>query len=73
LIKAKKTFIKSNYAISTKEPTLLICKGSKISTEDGKTLETEQLYFDQKKRMVLQKENLNYQIQRELQWARNRF
>jgi hypothetical protein len=26
----------------------LICKGSKISTEDGKTLETEQLYFDQK-------------------------
>jgi hypothetical protein len=39
---------------------------SKISTEDGKTLETEQLYFDQKKRMVLQKENLNYQIQREL-------
>jgi Fe-S oxidoreductase len=24
--------------------------------------ETEQLYFDQKKRMVLQKENLNYQI-----------
>jgi hypothetical protein len=45
----------------------------KISTEDGKTLETEQLYFDQKKRMVLQKENLNYQIQRELPWARNRF
>jgi hypothetical protein len=30
LIKAKKTFIKSNYAISTKEPTLLICKESKI-------------------------------------------
>jgi hypothetical protein len=27
----------------------LICKESKISTEDGKTLETEQLYFDQKK------------------------
>jgi hypothetical protein len=25
-IKARKHFIKSNYAISTKEPTLLICK-----------------------------------------------
>jgi hypothetical protein len=31
--------------------------------------ETEQLYFDQK-RMVLQKENLNYQIQRELQMGK---
>jgi hypothetical protein len=37
LIKAKKTFIKSIMRFPTKEPTLLICKESKISTEDGET------------------------------------
>lgn len=47
--KAKKTFIKSNYAISYKGTNIIDLQGKvKISTEDGKTLETEQLYFDQK-------------------------
>ena len=47
--KAKKTFIKSNYAISYKGTSIIDLQGKvKIFTEDGKTLETEQLYFDQK-------------------------
>jgi LPS export ABC transporter protein LptC len=46
---AKKTFIKSNYAISYKGTNIIDLQGKvKIFTEDGKTLETEQLYFDQK-------------------------
>ena len=47
--KAKKTFIKSNYAISYKGSGIIDLQGKvKISTEDGQMLETEQLYFDQK-------------------------
>ena len=47
--KAKKTFIKSNYAISYKGTGIIDLQGKvKISTEDGQILETEQLYFDQK-------------------------
>ena len=47
--KAKKTFIKSNYAISYKGTSIIDLQGKvKIFTADGKTLETEQLYFDQK-------------------------
>jgi hypothetical protein len=57
---------------STKEPTLLICKESKISTEDGKTLETEQLYFDQKKNGFTERK-FKLSDQRELQMGKNRF
>ena len=47
--KAKKTFIKSNYAISYKGSGIIDLQGKvKIFTEDGQSLETEQLYFDQK-------------------------
>ena len=47
--KAKKTFIKSNYAISYKGSSIIDLQGKvKIHTEDGQILETEQLYFDQK-------------------------
>lgn len=47
--KAKKTFIKSNYAISYKGTNIIDLQGKvKIFTEQGQTLETEQLYFDQK-------------------------
>lgn len=47
--KAKKTFIKSNYAISYKGTNIIDLQGKvKIFTEEGQTLETEQLYFDQK-------------------------
>lgn len=47
--KAKKTFIKANYAVSYKGSNIIDLQGQvKIFTEDGQTLETEQLYFDQK-------------------------
>jgi len=46
---AKKTFVKSNYAVSYKKTSLIDLQGKvKIYTEDGQILETEQLYFDQK-------------------------
>ena len=47
--KGKKTFIKSNYAISYKETYIIDLQGKvKITSEAGQVLETEQLYFDQK-------------------------
>lgn len=46
---AKKTFVKSDYAISYKEPDIIDLQGNvRISTENGQLLETSQLYFDQK-------------------------
>jgi LPS export ABC transporter protein LptC len=46
---AKKTFVKSNFAVSYKKTSLIDLQGKvKIYTEDGQILETEQLYFDQK-------------------------
>ncbi|MCV9929364.1 LPS export ABC transporter periplasmic protein LptC [Flavobacterium sp. LS1R49] len=45
----KRTFIKSNYAISYKQTGIIDLQGRvKITTDDGQMLETEQLYFDQK-------------------------
>jgi len=45
----KKTFIKSNYAISYKPTNIIDLQGKvKITSEAGQMLETEQLYFDQK-------------------------
>jgi LPS export ABC transporter protein LptC len=45
----KKTFIKSNYAISYKPTNIIDLQGKvKITSESGQMLETEQLYFDQK-------------------------
>ncbi|MBG6062191.1 LPS export ABC transporter protein LptC [Flavobacterium sp. CG_9.1] len=47
--KEKKTFIRSNYAISFKGTSIIDLQGKvKIFTEQGQMLETEQLYFDQK-------------------------
>ncbi len=47
--KDKKTFVKSNYAISFKGTDLIDLQGNvRITTETGQLLETEQLYFDQK-------------------------
>ena len=47
--KGKKTFIKSNYAISYKGTAVIDLQGKvRISTENGQLLETEQLYFDQR-------------------------
>ena len=48
-VNKRKTFIKSNYAVSHKNPDLIDLQGKvKISNESGESLETEQLYFDQK-------------------------
>lgn len=45
----KKTFIRSNYAISYKETGIIDLQGKvKITSESGQMLETEQLFFDQK-------------------------
>jgi hypothetical protein len=54
----------------TKEPTLLICKESKNFYWRWENLRDRAIVFWSKKRMVLQKENLNYQIQRELQMGK---
>ncbi|WP_231560036.1 LPS export ABC transporter periplasmic protein LptC [Flavobacterium gilvum] len=46
--KGKKTFIRSNYAISYKQTNIIDLQGKvKITSEAGQMLETEQLYFDQ--------------------------
>lgn len=45
----KKTYVKSDYATSFKLTNIIDLKGNvKIRTEEGQSLETEQLYFDQK-------------------------
>jgi LPS export ABC transporter protein LptC len=47
--KAKKTRVTSNYAVSYKSTGIIDLQGKvKIVSEAGQTLETEQLYFDQK-------------------------
>lgn len=47
--KGKRTFIRSNYAISYKETSIIDLQGKvKITSEAGQILETEQLFFDQK-------------------------
>lgn len=47
--KAKKTFIRSDYAVSYKQTNIIDLQGKvKITSESGQMLETEQLYFDQK-------------------------
>lgn len=46
---AKKTFVRSDYAIQFKGTDLIDLQGNvKISTEDNQILETSQLYYDQK-------------------------
>lgn len=48
-IKGKKTFIKSDYAVTFNITNIIDLRGNvKITSENGQTLETEQLYFDQK-------------------------
>ncbi|WP_337968280.1 LPS export ABC transporter periplasmic protein LptC [uncultured Flavobacterium sp.] len=47
--KQKRTFIRSNYAVSYKATGIIDLQGKvKITSETGQMLETEQLYFDQK-------------------------
>lgn len=47
--KGKKTFIRSDYAVTFKGTDIIDLQGKvKISNESGQMMETEQLYFDQK-------------------------
>lgn len=47
--KAKRTFVKSDYAVSYKGTDVIDLIGNvKITSEQGQFLETEQLYYDQK-------------------------
>jgi LPS export ABC transporter protein LptC len=46
--KAKKTLITANYAVSYSTGIIDLQGKVKIASEDGQTLETKQLYFDQK-------------------------
>lgn len=47
--KGKRTFIRSDYATSYKTTNVIDLEGNvRIKSEDGQTLETQQLYFDQK-------------------------
>ena len=47
--KGKRTFVKSDYAVSYKMTNIIDLQGNvKIASQDGQTLETQQLYYDQK-------------------------
>ena len=47
--KGKRTFITSKYAVSYKSTNIIDLQGKvKIKTDNGQTMETEQLYYDQK-------------------------
>ena len=47
--KGKKTFVKSNYAITFKATQIIDLQGNvTITNEDGQKMVTQQLYFDQK-------------------------
>ena len=59
--KGKKTFVKSNYAISHKGTNIIDLQGKvKITNETGETLETEQLYFDQKNEWFFTQEKFKF-------------
>jgi LPS export ABC transporter protein LptC len=48
-VNGKKTFVKSDYAVKYENTVLIDLQGNvKISNETGETLETQQLYYDQK-------------------------
>ena len=57
--KGKKTFVKSNYAISYKRTGIIDLQGKvKITTQDGQVLETEQLYLIKKTNGFIQNDDL---------------
>lgn len=59
--KDKKTYIKSDYAVSYKQTNLIDLKGNvKITSQDGQVLETEQLYFDQKNNWFFTDKNFKF-------------
>lgn len=59
--KAKRTFIRSDYAIQFKGTDIIDLQGNvKISTEDNQVLETNQLYFDQKNEWFFTEEKFKF-------------
>ena len=57
----KKTVVKSDYAVSYKVTNIIDLKGNvKIISQDGQTLETEQLYFDQKNDWFFTEKNFKF-------------
>jgi LPS export ABC transporter protein LptC len=59
--KGKRTFIKSDYAVSFKGTDMIDLRGNvKITSEDGQLLETEQLYFDQKNEWFFTEKNFKF-------------
>jgi LPS export ABC transporter protein LptC len=56
-----KSFVTSNYAISYTNSNLIDLRGKvKITTHDGKILETEQLYYDQKNEWFFTQKTYKY-------------
>ena len=59
--KNKRTYIKADYATSFKLTNIIDLKGNvKITSQDGQTLETEQLYFDQKNEWFFTEKNFRF-------------
>ena len=59
--KGKKTFVKSDYAISYKTTNIIDLQGNvKINSEEGQVLETEQLYYDQKNEWFFTEKNFKF-------------
>lgn len=59
--KGKRTFIKSNYAVSYKQTSIIDLQGKvKITSDNGQVLETEQLYFDQKNNWFFTDKNFKF-------------
>ncbi|AWI25454.1 LPS export ABC transporter periplasmic protein LptC [Flavobacterium pallidum] len=58
---AKKTFIKSDYAVSFKGTDMIDLRGNvRITSENGQQLTTEQLYFDQKNEWFFTEKNFKF-------------
>lgn len=59
--KEKRTFVKSDYAVSFKGTNIIDLRGNvKITSEAGERLETEQLYFDQKNEWFFTEKNFKF-------------
>ncbi len=57
----KKTFVRSNYAVSYKGTDIIDLQGNvRISNEFGQLMETEQLYFDQKNEWFYTEKNFKF-------------
>jgi LPS export ABC transporter protein LptC len=59
--KGKQTFVKSDYAVSYKTTNIIdLQENVKITSQDGQTLETQQLYYDQKNEWFFTEKNFKF-------------